>query len=79
MGWHGIEKSTPHTVFRLCKKLEKAADSVKDSQVDFSNINDSADPGMVERWAKEEAEAQRDRDEDEEAMDIFDIKTSKGQ
>src|ERR1700677_803628 len=79
LGWHCIDKSTPHTIFRPCKKLQKAVNSVKDSQVDFSHINDSANPRMVERWANEEAEAQQNRDEHEEAMGIFDIKTSKGQ
>jgi hypothetical protein len=53
-------------------------DSVKHSQADFSNPNDSADPAMVDKWSKEEAEAIQNRDAHEDAIDIFDMKVSKG-
>ena len=66
-------------VLHLCKKLGKATIAAKESRVDFDNINDSADPVMVQKWAEEEAKAFRNRDTDEEAMDIFDIKVCKGE
>src|SRR5882762_653622 len=66
-------------IYRLCKKYKKAVDSAKASQIDFSNINDSADPEVVAKWSEQEMQAQQDRDEHEEAMDIYDIKISKGE
>jgi hypothetical protein len=42
-------------IFRLCKKYKKALESARDSQADFSNLNESADLAMVARWAEEEA------------------------
>src|SRR5882757_2812932 len=52
-------------IFRLCKKYKKALESARDSQADFSNLNESADPAMVARWAEEEAKAQQDWDQHE--------------
>ena len=65
-------------IFRLCKKYKKALESARDSQIDFSNLNDSADAGMVDQWLDQEAEAQWERDKNEGAMDIFDLLISKG-
>jgi len=65
-------------IFRLCQKYKNAVESTKESHTDFKNINDSADPQMVQRWSDEEAEAQRNRDKQGDAMDIFDLKISKG-
>ena len=71
-------KKMVQIIFRLCKKYKKAVESTRDSQADFSSLSESADPAMVARWAEEEAKAQRDRDQHEGAMDIFDIRLSKG-
>jgi hypothetical protein len=71
-------KKLNNIIFRLCPKLKNAVESAKDSQRDFENINNSADPEMVQTWSEEEAEAQRNRDQNEAAMDIFDLKVSKG-
>ena len=65
-------------IFRLCQKYKNVVESTKESHTDFKNINDSADPQMVQRWSDEEAEAQRNRDKQGDAMDIFDLKISKG-
>jgi hypothetical protein len=71
-------KKMINLVSRLCDKLKNATAATKDSQTDFTRINDSADPQMVRRWSEEETAAQMNRDHCEEAMDIFDIKVSKG-
>jgi hypothetical protein len=63
---------------RLCEKLKNAVAAAKDSQANFAHINDSADPQMVNRWLEEETSAQKNQDRCEEAMDIFDLKVSKG-
>jgi hypothetical protein len=63
---------------RLCQKYKNAVESAKESHTDFKHINDSADPVMVQKWSQEEAEAQRNRDDQEDAMDIFDLRISKG-
>jgi hypothetical protein len=63
---------------RLCQKYKRAVESAKESHADFKHINDSADPLMVQKWSQEEAKAQRNRDHQEDAMDIFDLRISKG-
>lgn len=67
-----------HLVFRLCRKHAEAVKAAKDSKDDFSDLNSSADPSLVRKWADEEAEALRARDLNEASMDIFDIKICKG-
>jgi Kyakuja-Dileera-Zisupton transposase len=71
-------KKMINIIYRLCQKLKNAVPAAKDSQMDFANINDSTDPETVQRWLEEEAEAQKNRNDHEEAMDIFDLKMSKG-
>lgn len=41
-------KKLVYIIFRLCKKYKKAVESASASQIDFANLNDSADPEMVE-------------------------------
>ena len=66
-----------HLVFHLCQKHAKTVKAARDSKDDFSHLNSSADPPLVQKWADEEAEAFRARDLNEASMDIFDIKICK--
>ena len=64
---------------RLCKKLTIAWEECKSSEGSFKALNGSADPELVKAWAAQEVAAQSNRDGNEAAMDIFDIKTKKGE
>ena len=75
---HDVILNIPLSVNRLCKKFPTSVASAKASADDFQAISLSADPKMVEKWTNQEAEAQRNRDRDESAMDMFDVKMSKG-
>jgi hypothetical protein len=67
------------TVMRLCKKLPTAFRESNSSEASFKALNDSANPELVKGWEAQELVAQEQRDTNEAAMDIFDVKTQKGE
>lgn len=56
----------------------KAENGLADSRQAFEELNDSADPTLVDAWRMLGKAAADRRDEDENAMDVYDVQVEKG-
>ncbi|KAG1844237.1 hypothetical protein F4604DRAFT_1937648 [Suillus subluteus] len=62
----------------LCRKFKEAVQGVRDSQHAFDQLSETADDDTLVKWEAEAAAAQDDRLENPSAMDIYDVKMTKG-
>lgn len=66
------------SVQRLCTKFPKAQAFEAEAQDALDAITSTAPPESLDRWARDEQEAQRNRWHDSDVMRIYDIKINKG-
>jgi hypothetical protein len=62
----------------LKNKFQRAKDGLAESDEAYQELTEALPASKVARWKQMEAEAAGNRDEDISAMDVYNVKTKKG-
>ena len=68
----------PDAVAHLHVKYPAAVTELAKAEAALQSIKSTSQPNLVDDWKTQEENAQANRDQDPSAMDMYDLKVSKG-